>query len=51
MNAPTRPKTGKVYVPMSGIERLKKIVVTAQTDAPEEKPSVYGSDKGLLSNP
>ena len=44
-------KVGKAYKPTTGIEILKKIVMTAPTEAPDEIPNVYGSANGFLSKP
>ena len=49
--APVILKTGNVYVPKIGIDKPKKSVTTAPTEAPDDTPSVYGSASGFFSNP
>src|SRR5690606_12053994 len=49
--APVMLKTGNVYVPRIGIDKPKKSVTTAPTEAPDDTPRVYGSASGFFSNP
>src|SRR5690625_171807 len=44
-------KKGKEKEPNMGIDKLKKIVITAPTEAPEETPRVKGSASGLRKRP
>ena len=44
-------KKGKVNAPIKGSDKLKNMVTTPPTDAPDETPSVYGSARGFLNNP
>src|SRR5690625_210581 len=42
---------GRVKEPIHGSEILKKIVITAPTEAPEDTPKVKGSANGFLNKP
>src|SRR5699024_1731143 len=49
--APSMLKNSNVYVPMNGIDKPKKSVITAPTEAPEDTTSVYGSESGFFNSP